>query len=80
MHKLSPQIIVHPIAVDDLTAAQMLGNLSRSTFHARVRDGSLPPARKLGGRTVWLVEELLEAVRALPVNDGMPLPRPAKAG
>jgi predicted DNA-binding transcriptional regulator AlpA len=72
-------VTIHPIAVDDLTAAEMLGGLARSTFHERVRDGSLPKPRRLGGRNMWLVEELLEAVRALPVNDGMPPPKPAKA-
>ena len=43
---------IQPIAVDDKTAAEMLGGIARSTFLERVRDGTLPKPRRLGGRSM----------------------------
>lgn len=68
---------VLPITVDAETAAAMMGNLGRSTFLERVSRGELPKPRKIGSRSMWLVEELLEAARNLPVSDSRPLPRTA---
>jgi predicted DNA-binding transcriptional regulator AlpA len=63
-----------PIAVDAETAAAMLGNLGRSTFLERVSRGELPRPRKIGSRSMWLVEELQAAARNLPLSDARPLP------
>lgn len=68
-------ITFQPIAVDSETAAAMLGQIGRSTFLERVSRGELPKPRKIGARSMWLVEELQEAVRNLPVSDSLPLPR-----
>lgn len=68
---LQPQ----PIAVDSDTAAAMLGQIGRTTFLTRVSRGELPLPRKIGSRSMWLVEELVEAARALPVSDSTPAPR-----
>ena len=64
-----------PIAVDCETAAAMLGNISRTTFLERVTRGELPKPRKIGTRSLWLIEELQAAARALPVTDERPLPK-----
>jgi predicted DNA-binding transcriptional regulator AlpA len=64
-----------PFAVDVDTAAAMLGGIGRSTFLERVSRGELPKPRKIGARSVWLVEELQAAARALPVSDERPLPK-----
>lgn len=72
--KSSIVITVVPIALDVETSAAMLG-IGRSTFLERVSRGVLPRPRKLGTRSVWLVEELQEAVRGLPVGD-IPPPQP----
>ena len=66
---------ITPIAVDAETAALMLGGISRSTFLERVSRGDLPKPRKIGARSVWLIEELQAAGRALPVSDERPAPR-----
>jgi predicted DNA-binding transcriptional regulator AlpA len=66
------ELVVQPIAVDSDTAAAMLGGISRSTFLERVSRGTLPRPRKIGARSVWLVEELIAAARALPLADDLP--------
>ena len=70
---------ITPIAVDSDTAAAMLGGIGRSTFLAKVSRGELPKPRKIGARSLWLVEELLDAARALPVSDDTPLPKQSRA-
>lgn len=70
---LTPQ----PIAVDVEMAAAMLGGIGRSTFLERVSRGELPKPRKIGSRSMWLVEELQAAARGLPISDPRPLPRTA---
>lgn len=67
------QISPQPIAVDADTAAAML-SIGRSTFLARVSRGMMPRPRKIGHRSAWLVEELTEAARNLPVSDSTPDP------
>lgn len=64
-----------PIAVDVETAAAMLGGIGKSTFLERVSRGELPKPRKIGTRSVWLVEELQAVARALPISDERPLPK-----
>jgi len=66
-------IKIPPIAVDAKTAAALL-SVGRSTFLERVSRGELPRPRKLGARSVWLVEELQAAAQALPLADDRPLP------
>lgn len=68
-------LTITPIAVDAPTAAEMLGQMAKSTFLARVARGELPRPRRLGGRSMWLVEDLLAAARALPVSDDTPAPK-----
>ena len=69
-------VLTHsPIAVDVETAAAMLGGIGRSTFLERVSRGELPKPRKIGARSVWLVEELQAAARNLSVSDERPLPK-----
>lgn len=71
-------VIAEPIAVDAAAAAQMMGGIGRSTFLDRVSRGELPRPRKIGSRSVWLVEELIVAARGLPVADDRPLRREAR--
>lgn len=66
---------IQPIAVDAVTAAAMLGQISETTFWERVSRGELPKPRKIGRRSLWLVEELHAAARALPISDDRPLPK-----
>jgi predicted DNA-binding transcriptional regulator AlpA len=72
------ELTIAPIAVDMETAAAMLGKIGRSTFLEKVSRGELPKPRKIGGRSMWLVEELQQAARDLPVSDSRPLPKPVK--
>jgi predicted DNA-binding transcriptional regulator AlpA len=62
------------IAVSSATAAAMF-EISETLFFKHVALGELPRPRKIGGRSVWLVNELQEAARALPVSDNRPKPR-----
>ncbi len=52
-------------AVSDAEAAHLLG-CSRSHFRDMVRRGLMPKARKGGARSIWMVEEILAALCALP--------------
>lgn len=72
-------ITMAPIAVDGKTAAEILGNLGYSTFLAKVAAGELPKPRKVGARSMWLVEELQAAARSLPISDDTPLPKSPQA-
>ena len=40
--------------------------ISGATLDRRVKDGSLPPPRSLGGRALWLAVEVDVALQALP--------------
>lgn len=70
-------IQIEPIGVDRDTAAALL-SISTTALESRVRDGTLPKPRKLGGRAVWLVRELREAADLLPVSDLLPPPNPQR--
>jgi predicted DNA-binding transcriptional regulator AlpA len=72
---MSTVLTTSPIAVDVETAAAMLGGIGRSTFLTRVSRGELPKPRKIGARSMWLVEELQQAARDLPISDSLPLPK-----
>lgn len=72
-------LLLTPIAVDAPTAAAMLGQIGESTFLERVSRGELPRPRKLGRRSMWLVEDLLAAARDLPVSDDRPAPKSPRA-
>ena len=65
-------IRMDPIAVDRVSAALSL-SIGLSTFEARVSRGDLPKPRQLGGRAVWLVDELRAAAQALPVSEMLPV-------
>ncbi|RMX06741.1 AlpA family phage regulatory protein [Corticibacter populi] len=53
-------------------AASALG-ISVSTLEKQVREKRLPQPREISpGRVGWLVEELQEAARKLPVSNGLP--------
>jgi predicted DNA-binding transcriptional regulator AlpA len=71
-------IRIEPIAVDRASAAQLLG-LGISTFEAHVSRGTLPKPRQLGGRAVWLVDELRATAQALPVSEMLPVGRGVEA-
>jgi predicted DNA-binding transcriptional regulator AlpA len=47
-----------PAGLRERPARQYLGNLPRSTFLARVRDGRIPRPVKLGRVSIWLKSEL----------------------
>jgi len=70
-------VAIEPLAVDVKMAAAIF-SISRSTFLERVSRGDLPKPRKLGARSVWLVEELRQAARELPLADDRPAPRRAR--
>ena len=69
----TPLIRLEPIAVDRHDASACLG-IALSTFEAHVSRGLLPKPRQLGGRAVWLVDELRTAAHALPVSALLPPP------
>ena len=72
---------VLPIFVGDADAAAPLG-ISRNGFLNGVRNGTLPPPKKLGRRSLWELAELVEAVRgtslATESNTGHKIPPPAE--
>ena len=71
-------IRIEPIAVDRASAALLLG-IGISTLEMHVSRGTLPKPRQLGGRAVWLVDELRATAQALPVSDMLPVGRGAAA-
>jgi predicted DNA-binding transcriptional regulator AlpA len=59
-----------PLLLSDYAAAEWLG-ISRATLWRRVQVGELPRPIRLGGRTLWRRDELMEAVeRATRDRDG----------
>lgn len=68
-----PIISIEPISVGRDDAAQLIG-IAVSTFEAHVARGTLPRARQLGGRAIWLVSELRRAAEALPTSELLPPP------
>ena len=51
-----------------MEAAALLG-LSTTGFRSYVQRGLMPPPRRVGRRTRWLLSEVVEALRRLPVED-----------
>lgn len=64
-------ISIEPIAVNDESAAALLG-ISPSTLHKLKAQGVLPMPRQVGGSARWLVSELREAAARLPVSELLP--------
>jgi hypothetical protein len=52
----------------EVEAAAAIG-VSASKFRSLVKDGRMPSPRRLDGRTIWDVDELRAAFKALP-HDG----------
>lgn len=71
-------IRIEPILVGRASGAMLLG-IGISTFEAWVARGLLPKPRQLGGRALWVVDELRAAALALPVSELLPPPL-AQAG
>ena len=73
------KVIAAPIAVGRDAAAAMVG-IAVSTFEAHVSRGTLPRPRQLGGRAIWVVRDLEQAIMDLPVSELLPPPtaRPAE--
>ena len=64
-----------PLLVAREHAAQALGGISERTLEGLVREGKLPPPRKIsGGRVGWLWRELQAYAEGLPVSDLAPGP------
>ena len=59
---------IQPIAVSKVQAAAML-NISPSKFAELVLDGSMPSARCVGSRRIWIVSELYSCAACLPLLD-----------
>jgi hypothetical protein len=49
----------------ELEAAAAIG-VSASKFRALVKDGRMPSPRRIDGRTIWDVDELRAAFKAIP--------------
>ena len=55
----------HDHLIRDVQAAALL-DVSVTTFRRYVREGLMPEPHRLGGRTRWLVSEVVDALRRLP--------------
>lgn len=53
----------------EVEAAAAIG-ISASKFRALVNDGRMPSPRRIDGRSVWDVDELRAAFKALPHDGG----------
>jgi len=49
----------------EIEAAAAIG-ISASKFRAMVKDGRMPPPRRVDGRNIWDVDELRAAFKTLP--------------
>ena len=58
---------VSPAFVSAADGARLIG-ISRSGFYAFVKQGALPGPIHLGGRALWEVSKLLEALKQCPQN------------
>ena len=77
--RMAHELRIEPISVGRDHAAAMLG-IGLSHFATHVTRGTLPMPRQIGGRAVWLVEELRAAANALPVSELLPPPVGEQAG
>ncbi|MCA0319828.1 MAG: hypothetical protein LCH88_17345 [Proteobacteria bacterium] len=57
-----------PIAVRREYAAAVI-DVSPNKFDEMVRDGRMPPARRIDGRRVWVVDEIRARALDLPTAD-----------
>ena len=74
MSKSDPIIQTPPLLVPREKASAALG-VSDSTVDRLVREGRLPPPRRISGNRVgWLWRELQAFAEALPVSDCAPGP------
>jgi len=60
--------LVQPRGLSRVAAATYVG-ISPTTFDGMVRDGRMPPPKRINARTVWDIRQLDEAFTALP-SDG----------
>jgi predicted DNA-binding transcriptional regulator AlpA len=67
-HVVSNPRVVIPRGVSRGEATSYIG-VSPTTFDALVKDGRMPPPKRIKSRTVWDVRQLDEAFEALP-SDG----------
>jgi predicted DNA-binding transcriptional regulator AlpA len=73
MRRITARVDILPslpvvFGLGEVEAAAAIG-ISASKFRALVNDGRMPLPRRIDGRTVWDVDELRAAFKALP-HDG----------
>jgi predicted DNA-binding transcriptional regulator AlpA len=59
---------IQPRGLSRIDAARYVG-ISPTTFDGMVRDGRMPPPKRINSRTVWDIRQLDDAFEALP-SDG----------
>lgn len=60
--------ILQPRGLSRVAAAAYVG-ISPTTFDALVKDGRMPPPKRINSRTIWDVRQLDEAFDALPSDE-----------
>jgi predicted DNA-binding transcriptional regulator AlpA len=60
--------LIQPRGLSRVAAASYVG-VSPTTFDQLVKDGRMPPPKRINSRTVWDIRQLDEAFDALP-SDG----------
>jgi predicted DNA-binding transcriptional regulator AlpA len=60
--------LIKPRGLSRVAAASYVG-VSPTTFDGLVKDGRMPPPKRINARTVWDIRQLDEAFEALP-SDG----------
>jgi len=63
-----PKALIQPRGLSRVDAAIYIG-ISPATFDQLVKDGRMPPPKRINSRTVWDVRRLDEAFEALPSDD-----------
>ena len=63
-----PKALIQPRGLSRVNAATYIG-ISPTTFDQLVKDGRMPPPKRVNSRTVWDVRRLDEAFEALPSDD-----------
>jgi predicted DNA-binding transcriptional regulator AlpA len=59
---------VQPRGLSRVAAAAYVG-ISPTTFDALVKDGRMPPPKRINARTIWDVRQLDAAFEALPSDE-----------